>query len=134
MMQSSRCEIVPVARVNSRGRVLIVDDEPLIRWSLAAALRAAGFDPVAASSGAEAMTLAAVRPAPAAVLIDLELYDTDCRLLVEQITAFAPGCRVLALTTSGPDVARQSPWFTVPFIRKPFDLGDVVRLIEREIA
>ena len=134
MMPSSTCGIVHIAPAKSRGRVLIVDDEPLVRWSLASALRAAGFDPTSASCGAEAVAFARTPPGPAVVLIDLELYDTDARVLVDQIRAAAPACRVLALTTSGPEVAVLPPWLAVTLIRKPFDLADVVRLIEREIA
>jgi len=116
--------------------VLIVDDEALVRWALAAALRAAGFAAVTASCGADALLLAEHRPAPDAVLIDLELYNTDCIVFVEQIQAAAPGCRVLVLTTSGPEVIPRAAaaWAGFPLIRKPFDLTEVVRLVESAIA
>ena len=123
-----------IVRANSRGRVLIVDDEPLIRWSLATALRLAGFDPVTAAGQRDALTLASTGPAPAAVLIDLELYHTDCLELAGQILAIAPACRVLALTTCGPEVTVRSRWSAIPHIRKPFDLAEVVALIERELV
>jgi DNA-binding NtrC family response regulator len=134
MMPSPATGIVHVAGGKTRARVLIVDDEPLVRWSLASALLVAGFDPVTASCGAEAAALACARPAPEVILVDLELYDTDARVLVDQIRAVAPACRVLALTTSGAEVAVRPPWLAVTFIRKPFDLADVVRLVEREVA
>ena len=134
MMPSSTCGIVHDAPAKSRGRVLIVDDEPLVRWSLAAALRAAGFDPVTASGGPEATALACSRPAPAVALVDMELYDTDCLVLIEQIRAHAPACRILALTTSGPERPSRPSWAAMRLIRKPFDLTDVVGLVEREIA
>jgi len=135
-MPSPTREIVRIACAETRGRVLIVDDEALVRWALATALRAAGFLAVTASCGADALLLAQDRPAPDAVLIDLELYNTDCIELVEQIRAAAPGCRVLVLTTSGPEVAPRaaSPWASVPLIRKPFDLTEVVRLVESAVA
>ena len=134
MMPSTTCGIVHMAPAKSRGRVLIVDDEPLVRWSLAAALRAAGFDPVTASCGAEAVAAACGRPAPAAALVDLELYDTDCFVLIERIHAHAPGCRILALTTSGPERPSGPSWAAMSLIRKPFDLADVVRLVESAVA
>ena len=133
MMPSSTCGIVHIGSAKSRGRVLIVDDEPLVRWSLASALRTAGFDPVAASCGPEAVALARLRPAPAAVLVDLDLYDTDALVLVEHIHAVAPACAILGLTTAGHEAAVRASWEAVPLIRKPFDLAAVVRLVEREI-
>jgi DNA-binding NtrC family response regulator len=136
MMPLPTREIVRIDCAETRGRVLIVDDEPLVRWALATAVRTAGFEAVTASCGADALLLAESRPAPAAILIDLELYNTDCIALVEQIRAAAPGCRILVLTTSGPDGAPRAAsfWAGVPLIRKPFDLADVVRLVEREVA
>ena len=136
MIPSSTCEIVRIDRAETRGRVLIVDDEPLVRWALATALRTARFDAVTASCGADALALAESRPAPDAVLIDLELYNTDCVVLVEQIRAAAPACRILILTTSGPDVAPRAAlsWAGIPLIRKPFDLAAVVQLVESVVA
>ena len=133
-MPLTRCEKVPVARAEFRTRVLIVDDEPLVRWSLAAGLRVAGFDAVTAACGAEAVALAYGRPAPAVVLIDAQLYDTDAIVLIDRLIAAAPGCRILALTTAGPDAAVRPCWAGITLVRKPFDLADVVRLVERAVA
>ena len=136
MIATSTSGIVRIDCAETRGRVLIVDDEALVRWALAAALRAAGFTAVTASCGTDAVLLASDRPAPDAVLIDLELYNTDCIALVEQIRAAAPRCRVLVLTTAGPEAAPRadSSWAGVPLIRKPFDLAEVVRLVESAVA
>jgi two-component system KDP operon response regulator KdpE len=66
------------------SRVLVVDDEPQILRALEMSLRGAGYDVVTASTGAEALTTAAVQP-PDAVILDLVLPDmrgTDvCREL-----------------------------------------------------
>jgi two-component system, OmpR family, KDP operon response regulator KdpE len=57
-------------------RVLVVDDEPQIVRALKVVLREAGFQAVAAETAAEALDLAAVRPAEAAI-VDLVLPDGD---------------------------------------------------------
>jgi two-component system KDP operon response regulator KdpE len=66
------------------SRVLVVDDEPQILRALEMSLRGAGYDVFTASTGAEALTTAAVQP-PDAVILDLVLPDmrgTDvCREL-----------------------------------------------------
>src|SRR5262245_29706192 len=55
-------------------RILVVDDEKMIRWSLGEALRGWGFEPVEASTASAA--LAAFESEPfAAVLLDINLPD-----------------------------------------------------------
>src|SRR3989454_7945246 len=65
-------------------RVLVVDDEPQILRALQTSLRGAGYEVDAATTGEQALTIAAVRP-PDAVILDLVLPDargTDvCREL-----------------------------------------------------
>jgi len=60
----------------SSPRILICDDEPQIIRALKVVLRQAGFDPVPAETGEEALDKAAVQP-PDAAIIDLILPDVD---------------------------------------------------------
>ena len=58
------------------GRVLVIDDEKAIRWSLGEALRGQGFEVAEAENGAEG--IAAFREDPAdIVILDLKLPDTN---------------------------------------------------------
>jgi two-component system, OmpR family, KDP operon response regulator KdpE len=74
----------------SKVRVLVVDDEPQILRALQTNLRGAGYDVDTASTAADALATAAVRP-PDAVILDLVLPDgrgTDvCRELRRWSTA-----------------------------------------------
>jgi two-component system, OmpR family, KDP operon response regulator KdpE len=69
-----------------RPRVLVVDDEQQILRGLRVILREAGFEALPASTGEEALDLAALHP-PDAAIIDLLLPDMDgvelCRRLRE---------------------------------------------------
>jgi two-component system KDP operon response regulator KdpE len=69
-----------------RPRVLVVDDEQQILRALRVILREAGFEALPASSGEEALDVAALQP-PDAAIIDLLLPDMDgvelCRRLRE---------------------------------------------------
>ena len=58
------------------SRVLVVDDEPQIVRALAINLRARQYDVHTASSGGEALTVAAAHP-PDLVILDLGLPDMD---------------------------------------------------------
>jgi len=81
-------------------KVLVVDDQVLIRAGLAALLRAApGIDVVGeAADGAEAVELAA-QTQPQVVLMDIRMPGVNGIAATEQIVAATPAPRVLVLTT-----------------------------------
>ncbi len=62
--------------MNELPRILVCDDEPQILRALRVILRDAGFEAVPASTGEEALDLAAVKP-PEAAILDLMLPDID---------------------------------------------------------
>lgn len=128
MMPSSAGGKIPGPRGEFPARVLIVDDEPLVRWSLSAGLCLAGFDAVTASNSEEALTFACQRPQPDIILIDLDLFNTDPAALLEGLRRAAPQCRFLLMATAEPDALMALP-DGVLVIRKPFDLPEVVRLV-----
>ncbi|HXT62571.1 MAG TPA: sigma-54 dependent transcriptional regulator [Pyrinomonadaceae bacterium] len=57
-------------------KVLVVDDEKMIRWSLGEALRGWGFEPVEAETAGAALT-AFDAESPAAILLDINLPDAS---------------------------------------------------------
>jgi DNA-binding NtrC family response regulator len=59
---------------NQKQKILVVDDEKLIRWSLGEALRGWGFEPVEAATVSAALAEFEAEP-PAAVLLDINLPD-----------------------------------------------------------
>ena len=59
---------------NSKQKILVVDDEKMIRWSLGEALRGWGFEPIEAQSAANAIA-AFDSETPDAVLLDINLPD-----------------------------------------------------------
>ena len=80
-------------------RVLIVDDQALVRTGFRMILTARGIDVVGeASDGAEAVT-AARELRPHVVLMDIRMPTTDGLQATRRILAEAPECRVLILTT-----------------------------------
>ena len=59
-----------------KPKILVVDDEKMIRWSLGEALRGWGFDPVEADTAGGALTAFEAEP-PAAILLDINLPDAS---------------------------------------------------------
>jgi DNA-binding NtrC family response regulator len=120
----------PLGRGIVPTRVLVVDNEPLIRWSVCAALAAAGFDAVAAADAAEACRLVAEWPPPKVALLDLCSPDTEGQELVRHIRNVYSDCRFLMMTTArrGGSREAQRPG-GVEVIEKPFDLGQLVHAV-----
>jgi DNA-binding response OmpR family regulator len=81
----------------SWNKVLIVDDEPAIRWVLAEALRGWDYETIEAETGAA--TLAAiVTERPAAVLLDINLPDSSGLDLLREIKRRSPQTAVIMIT------------------------------------
>ena len=81
----------------SWNKVLIVDDEPSIRWVLAEALRDWDYETVEAETGAAALAaIGAERPA--AVLLDINLPDASGLDLLRDIKRCSPKTAVIMIT------------------------------------
>lgn len=109
-------------------RVLVVDCEPLIRWSICVALTAAGFDADSAATEEEARQVAAAGAAPSVVLLDVH-PDGQPQPLIDQIRATCPDSRFLVMSTARqtPDTLRQ--FGDVQIVEKPFDLANLVSAV-----
>ncbi|MBV2153368.1 response regulator transcription factor [Kitasatospora sp. SUK 42] len=82
-----------------RPRVVIADDQELVRTGFRMILTARGIDVVAeAADGAEAVA-AAVLHRPDVALLDIRMPVMDGLEAARRILAQAPGCRVIMLTT-----------------------------------
>jgi two-component system response regulator RegA len=113
-------------------RVLVVDDESLIRWALAESLRAAGYEVIEAGTVAAADAVAAdAHGALDAAVVDLRLPDGSGLDVLETLHASWPGCRSILMTAYGTTESHDAAAArgAVAVVGKPFDLGDIMRLI-----
>lgn len=83
----------------AQEKIMIVDDTEGIRTGLALLLRAHGFEPVPAASGAEALDLLEART-PDLIILDLSMPETDGLMLLEQIREWPDMARVPVLVYS----------------------------------
>lgn len=111
-------------------RVLIVDDEALIRWSVAESLEGAGFTTSEAGSAAEAMKQLDGNGF-AVVLLDLRLPDSSDLGLLRRIRQLAPEARVILMTAYGtPEILAEARQLgAVNTLNKPFDMARIVGLV-----
>jgi DNA-binding response OmpR family regulator len=64
-----------VGKYSSALRVLIVDDEPLMRWSVGETLADAGHVPILAADAREAIRAASTPPSIDIIVLDYRLPD-----------------------------------------------------------
>jgi DNA-binding NtrC family response regulator len=89
-------------------RVLVVDDELLIRWSLAETLTESGHLVSEAADGAHAIRAVEDGTQPFdVVLLDYRLPDSDSLTLLARIRKAAPEAQVILMTAYGtPEVIK----------------------------
>lgn len=113
------------------AEILIVDDEALIRWSVAESLEAAGFTVVEAGSAQEALERFDSDHDIAAAILDLKLPDSHDLSLLRRIREIAPSVPIILITAHGTadifEEARQAGVFEV--LTKPFDMRRIVSLV-----
>lgn len=117
----------------SRIRILVAEDEALIRMDLVEMLGEAGYEIVAeATDGAEAIELAQLHK-PDLAILDVKMPVLDGISAAEKIIAIAP---VLMLTAFSQRelVERARDAGVMAYVVKPFSIGDLVPAIEIAIS
>jgi len=107
-------------------RVLVVEDEALIRWSIAETLAGHGHSVVEAASAATAVEALDTEPAPIdVVLLDLRLPDSSDLDLLARIRRRHPESVVVMMTAYGsPELARHALELgAYRVVDKPFDMN-----------
>lgn len=117
------------------SRILVVDDEPAIGWSLRELLGDAGHA-VEVASSAEAALDACGRFAADAILLDVRLPGRDGLSAIPDLRAAAPGAPIVVMTAFGDlDTAvRTVQAGAYDYLVKPFDLERVSAVVARALA
>lgn len=119
----------------ARPRILVVEDEFLIRLTLAEALADDGFDVTEAGDAAEAEAILREQAPFALMLTDIHLPGgVDGLMLVERVRAVAPALPVIYMT-GRPDALRRTVSGPLDvFIAKPYLPSDVCATARRMIG
>jgi DNA-binding NtrC family response regulator len=118
----------PYADGEPRATVLIVEDEVLIRMLLSEALRSAGFEVIEAADADEALAVLHTSPCPDTLITDVKMPgQIDGLGLAQIVRRTQPQLKVIV--TSGHAAADAATEIADAFVRKPYDLGGLVRQV-----
>jgi response regulator NasT len=123
----------PTASAATGVRILVAEDEALIRMDLIEMLREAGYEVVAeAVNGEQAIELAQIHK-PDLAILDVKMPVLDGISAAEKIISIAP---VLMLTAFSQRelVERARDAGVMAYVVKPFSIGDLVPAIEIAIS
>jgi len=111
--------------------ILVVDDEPLIRWSVTESLAGLGYAVEDAADAASALKIVTTSPRPfAAVVLDLRLPDMNDLSLLGTLRQLLPDTQLILMTAFGtPDVLADARAIGAEVLLKPFELSELNRLI-----
>jgi CheY-like chemotaxis protein len=111
-------------------RVLVVDDDPQLLQLYVTSLTRAGYEPITAQDGAEAMQRMGSRPA--VVLLDLEMPNANGYEFLEQIRGSPEHASIPVIVISG---TATGEWAlrvgATEFMAKPFKVTEVLDRIRR---
>jgi two-component system response regulator AtoC len=112
-------------------RVLVVDDEPLIRWSIAETLGAAGHQVIEAQDAVSTLRVLAEAPTPDLILLDFRLPDSNDLGLLAEIRRIVPTTPVVMMTAFGtPDMTAGALKLGASrVLNKPFNMHDLEGLV-----
>jgi DNA-binding NtrC family response regulator len=126
----------PGRELSAMQKILVVDDEPLIRWAIREGLEGAGYAVVEAGTAQEALAHLTDSVPIAVALLDLRLPDCDDLTLLRHVRREAPACRVIMMTAHGtPELLAEAIGAgAFATVAKPFDLARVVGIVREADA
>ena len=116
----------------ARRRVLVTDDDPLVRWALAARLEEAGLEVIEAGTVRETLEREGEVDL---VLLDVRLPDGDGLATAREILSRRPQRPLLLMTAfATPELAAEARRTGVRrCIDKPFDMDAVARIVDESL-
>ena len=118
-------------------RILLVEDDPIIRRQVAFLLRGNGYDVCAVGSAPDAFSAAAERR-PAVILMDIQLPGVDGLTATRRLKAHPATCEipVVALTANAmnEDAVKAREAGCDGYVTKPFEQARLLEEVRRAIA
>lgn len=120
--------------VRSEGAILVVDDDPDLRYAIRWALEDEGLVVTTAADGREALDIGA-RDRPALVVLDMGLPIVSGDGVAAGIhEAHGSAVPILVITADGRAMEKARRVGAFDYLHKPFELDDLVAAVRRGLA
>jgi DNA-binding NtrC family response regulator len=118
----------------SKDKILIIDDQPSVRFGLRSLLEGEGYRALEAGTGEQALPIVTEK-SPQLILLDLRLPDIDGLDLLPRIKAIDDDVPVIILTAHGTieTAIRALKQGAENFLTKPFDSDSLLILIAKTL-
>jgi CheY-like chemotaxis protein len=116
--------------MDATRRLLLVEDDPLLRMTLAEALTDAGFTVVEAEDAESALGLVASRDDLDLLLTDINLPGADGFALASAARRLRPGLPVVYASGRLSEADPQRALPGAPFLAKPFSLSSALTTLQ----
>lgn len=118
----------------SKGKILLVDDDPGLLRLLSIRLRAEDYEVEAVESAHKALAVLH-RFRPDLVITDLKMDKMDGIGLLKELQIKSPGLRVVIITAHGtiPDAVTATQSGAFGFLTKPIDKDELMETVERAL-
>ena len=115
-----------------KAKILVIDDEKLIRWTLEDTLRKEGHTVFTAESGEVGLKLVE-EESPHLILLDLRLPGMDGMAVLEKVKEIEPDALIIILTAHGTveSAVEAMKRGAFDYLNKPFDLGETKMVIQK---
>ncbi len=115
--------------------VLVVDDEPLVRWSVAETLGDSGYSVTQAGDALAALESARANPTDL-VLLDMRLPDSSDLGVVSVLRRLFPATKIILMTAYGSDAVSREALSrgAVSVLDKPFDMNVLPSVVAKALA
>ena len=125
---------MPTKTANTKGKILLVDDDPGLLRLLSIRLRGEGYN-VEAVESAEHALASLNRFGPDLVITDLRMDKMDGIGLLKELQTRSPGLRVVIITAHGtiPDAVAATQSGAFGFLTKPVDKEELMAIVDKAL-
>jgi len=118
----------------AKPKILVVDDEQLIRWSLEKNLQKQGYEVITAGSGEDAVKLAR-EESPDLMLLDIQLPGMNGIEVLETVKEFEEDIIVIMVTALGvlETAVKAMRLGAFDYINKPFNLDELSIIVKKAL-
>jgi two-component system, NtrC family, response regulator AtoC len=115
-------------------KILVVDDEHLIRWSLEQNLKKQGYDVVTAATGEDALKILK-EDAPDLMLLDIQLPGIDGLTVLERVRESEDDIVVIMVTALGvlETAVKAMRMGAYDYLNKPFNLDELAIVVKKAL-